>query len=64
MASNIPIEDKNGKKGTMTIRENEVQKIVHFSFEDGSEDSIVYSRDDLDDYIVDDLCEFYGYTKL
>jgi len=64
MASNILIEDKNGKKGTMTIRENEVQKIVHFSFEDGSEDSINYSRDDTDDYIIDDLCECHGYTQL
>lgn len=61
---NIPIESKDGKKGIMSIRENEVNKIVHFVFEDGSEDSIVYPRCDTDDYIIEDLREYHGYLQL
>ncbi|CAA6807166.1 MAG: Unknown protein [uncultured Sulfurovum sp.] len=61
---NIFIENKDGKKGIMSVRENEVNKIVYFSFEDGSEDSIRYHREDSNDYIVDDLCEYHGYAQL
>ena len=58
---NISMKDYREKECTVSIRENEKNKIVHFMFSDGEEDTRNYSRDDTDEYIINDLCEYYMY---
>lgn len=60
---NIKLE-KDGKIGTLTIRQNEVEKRAYIEFEDGSDDIKVYSKDDTDDYIINDLIDYCDYKLM
>lgn len=54
----------DGQIGTLTIRQNEVNMVAYIQFEDGSDDRKTYPKDDTEDYIVNDLVDYYGYKRI
>jgi len=51
---------KDGKKGTLTIRENGLKKRAYIDFEDNSDYLVVYPKDDTDEYIKQDLKDYHN----
>lgn len=53
-----------GQIGILSIRRNEVEVIAYIQFEDGSDDKKTYPKDETDEYVVNDLVDYYGYSRI
>lgn len=53
----------DGKRGKLSIRENELYKIVYIKFDD-YEISLSYDRSDTDDYILQDLQDYHKIYRI
>jgi hypothetical protein len=62
MALGYNVVNADGQTGVLSIRETEKEFRVYVEFDDGSEDLKTYSRDDNENYILEDLELYHGYT--
>ncbi len=55
---------KNNQYGFLYIRRTEVDTRAHIEFNSGDSETILYDKFDSEDYILEDLGFFHGYTAI